>query len=198
MLRRLLLLIPAAATAADLPVPEKPAYNRDVRPILADTCFRCHGFDKNQRKADRRLDTRGGALAENDGVRAIVPGKPDESEMVKRLLTSDADDVMPPPKEARQLTAREKEILQRWIAQGAEYQDHWAYIPPVKPTVPGGGNPIDAFINARLTSLALTPTPPADPATLTRRLYLDLTGLPPSPAQILNLKSDLSILLASP
>ena len=199
MLRRLLLLIPAAATAADVPVPEKPAYNRDVRPILADTCFRCHGFDKNQRKADRRLDTRDGALAEKDGVRALVPGKPDESELVKRLLTSDADDVMPPPKEARQLTAREKEILQRWIAQGAEYQDHWAYIPPVKPPVPGGGHPIDAFINARLTGIALTTTPPADPPTLVRRLYLDLTGLPPTPEQSTqSIESTLSTLLASP
>src|SRR5436190_24240701 len=107
MTLRLLLLTPLAAVAADLPVPEKPAYNKDVRPILAVTCFRCHGFDKNQRKADRRLDTRDGALAENDGVRAIVPGKGGESEMIKRLLTSDPDDAMPPPKETRQLTARE-------------------------------------------------------------------------------------------
>ena len=178
------LLCAVVVVAAEAPLLEKPQYNRDVRPILADACFRCHGFDKNTREADRRLDTRDGALAENDGVKAIVPGKPDESEMVKRLLTSDADDVMPPPKEVRQLTAQEKEILRRWIAQGAEYQAHWAYIPPVRPPVPAGAaHPIDAFINARLAAENIKPSPPASAATLVRRLSLDLTGLPPTPQQ---------------
>lgn len=199
MTLRLLLFTPLAAVAADLPVPEKPAYNRDVRPILADACFRCHGFDKNTRKADRRLDTREGALAENDGLRAIIPGKAADSELVKRLLTSDADDLMPPPQEARQLTPREKQILQRWIEHGAEYQDHWAYIPPAKPAVPAGAaHPIDAFINARLKEIGLPPSPPADPVTLSRRLHLDLTGLPPRPSDLAARDTQLSTLLTSP
>src|SRR5436190_1426900 len=167
----LLLILSLPAVAAEAPLPDKPQYNRDIRPILADACFRCHGFDKNKRKADRRLDTRDGALAEKDGIRAIVPGKADESEMVKRFLTTQEDDMMPPLKETRHLSPREKDILKRWIEQGAEYQDHWAYIPPVKPAVPEAGaqssvrgaqsdppgtehrelstNPIDSFIAAR-------------------------------------------------
>ncbi len=209
ILSRLLFLLPvaAAATAAEAPLPEKPLYNRDVRPILADACFRCHGFDKNTREGDRRLDTREGALAENDGIRAIVAGRIEESEMVKRFLTTEEDDMMPPPKESRQLTPHEKEILKRWIEQGAEYQDHWAYIPPVKPVVPAGeSNPIDAFVALRFKETGLTFSPEADPATLARRLYLDLTGLPPGPpdvaafasAPILNPKSQiLNQLLAS-
>jgi len=198
MISRLLIFLPIAASAADLPLPEKPEYNRDVRPILADACFRCHGFDKNTREADRRLDTRDGALADNDGVKAIVPGKPSESELVKRLLTNNADDAMPPPNETRQLKAREKEILQRWIAQGAEYQDHWAYIPPVKPPVPGEGHPIDAFINAHLRKAGFAPAPPADEGTLRRRLYFDLTGLPPQPPDLSAPAAAVEKLLGSP
>ena len=212
MTRTVLLLLPLATFAAEPSVPDKPQYNRDVRPILADACFRCHGFDKNKREADRRLDTREGALAEIDGVKAIVPGKTDESEMVKRFLTTQEDDMMPPPKESRQLASREKEILKRWIEQGAEYQDHWAYIPPVRPevpaeegarfTVPGAQSenlstehralsihPIDAFVAARFKETSLTFLPQADTATIVRRLYLDLTGLPPSPDDVAALSS---------
>ncbi len=201
----ILSLLLCGVSAAGPALPEKPQYNRDVRPILADACFRCHGFDKNTREADRRLDTRDGALADNDGTVAIVPGKPDESELVKRILTTAEDDQMPPPKEVRQLTADEKEILRRWIAQGAEYEAHWAYIPPQRPPVPQienreskTVNPIDAFINARLEAIGLTPAPSAEESTLRRRLHFDLTGLPPAPDQNLNHKSQIENLLASP
>ncbi len=197
----LLSLISPVLCAAGAPLPEKPQYNRDVRPILADACFRCHGFDKNKREGDRRLDTREGALAENEGKKAIVPGKSDESEMVKRFLTSDKDDIMPPPEESRQLTSREKDILKRWIEQGAEYQDHWAYIPPGKTAVPRGeANPIDAFVAARFKETGLAFSPEADAATLARRLYLDLAGLPPTPAEVqsFTLAGDITPLLTSP
>ncbi|MBP7949142.1 MAG: PSD1 domain-containing protein [Verrucomicrobiales bacterium] len=188
-------VIPAftlAATSlfgAELPIPEKPEYNRDVRPILADSCFRCHGFDKNKRKADLRLDVRDAALAETDGIRPIVPGKPEESEIWKRLHLEDPEEVMPPPEEARQVSKREKEVLRRWIAQGAEYQEHWAYIPPVKTPVPPAqpgeaNNPIDAFVAERLKKIGLAPEPEADRVTLARRFYFDLIGLPPTPRDI--------------
>jgi cytochrome c553 len=184
----------AAAAAADVPIPEKPTYNRDVRPILADACFRCHGFDKNTRKGDRRLDTREGALVENDGVRAIVPGDPMASALLQRLVTDDADDVMPPPEEARQLSPREKEILRRWVAGGGEYEDHWAYIPPSRPAIPQTdppeGNPVDRFVRSRLQSLKLTPAPEADRVTLARRVSYDLTGLPPSAAEVTAFAAD--------
>ena len=186
------LLAPLGAAPATLP--EKPEFNRDIRPILADACFRCHGFDKNTRKGGRRLDTRDGAMADNEGIRAIVPGDPAASALLQRLATSDPDDVMPPPEEARQLDDREKELLRRWIANGAEYQDHWAYLPPVRPPVPDAGpdltHPIDRFIGARLAAMGLTPAPEADRATLVRRLAFDLTGLPPSPAEVEAFVSD--------
>src|SRR5436190_4367989 len=159
----LLLILSLPAVAAEAPLPDKPQYNRDIRPILADTCFRCHGFDKNKRKADRRLDTFEGATAANkDGAKAIVPQHPELSEMIARLSADDPDDVMPPPKETRQLTGREKDLLKRWIEQGAEYQAHWAYIPPVKPKPPGVlktgdpvPNPIDSFVDARLAEIGM-------------------------------------------
>ena len=186
----LLVVLAAPAFAADLPVPAKPEYNRDVRPILADACFRCHGFDKAKREADRRLDTRAGALAENDGIRAIVPGDLKASDLHERIHSQDKDEAMPPPKAHRQLTARERAILDRWIEQGAEYQDHWAYLPPLKMQPPAieekdfTQNPIDRFILARQQQLGLKHAPEADPATLCRRLHLDLIGLPPTPDEL--------------
>jgi hypothetical protein len=193
----LALLFVSSAFAADAPVPAKIAYNRDVRPILADTCFKCHGFDKNKRKAELRLDVREAALAKIDDIFPIVPGKPDASEAWKRITTTDEDDVMPPKKELRQLSARDREVIRKWIEQGAEYQPHWAYIAPVAadvrrqadqaivdaknalvPTSPAT-NPIDALIAARHRQLGLASAPEADRATLCRRLHLDITGLPP-------------------
>ena len=179
------------AFAADAPLPARVEFNRDVRPILADTCFRCHGFDKATRKADLRLDVRDVAVAERDGVRAVVPGKPDESDLWKRIHSTDEDEVMPPGKANRQLSARDKAVLKKWIEQGAEYQAHWAYIPPTKPAVPQPdmgkwttGTPVDAFVRARHAELGLAPAPEADRATLARRLSFDLLGLPPKPADV--------------
>ncbi len=167
----------AAVTTA---VPEKIEFNRDVRPILSNNCFKCHGFDAKERKADRRLDTREGAYADLEGIRAIVPGKLEESDTWHRIISTDADEQMPPPKSGKKLTERDKEILKRWIEQGAQYQGHWAYESPVKPAVPAGQNPIDALVQRRLKEVALQPSPEADPRTLLRRLSFDLLGLPPT------------------
>jgi len=161
-------------------------FNRDIRPILSETCFRCHGPDKNQRKAGLRLDLRESALAKE----AIVPGKPEESELIARILSDDHEEVMPPVEENKPLNPRQKELFQRWIREGAEYQPHWAYVAPRKqspPTVQDKAwvqNPIDAFILNSLESKGIKPSPEADRRTLLRRLSLDLTGLPPSPKEV--------------
>src|SRR5947207_2280940 len=164
----------------------KPGYNRDIRPILSENCFACHGPDKNQRKGKLRLDVREAAIEK----KALVPGKPQESELVKRLYTTNADDLMPPPESHKKLTAQQKNLLERWIEQGAEYEPHWAYIPPKRPEVPqprnrqGVRNPIDAFILQTLEAKGLEPSPEADRRTLLRRLSLDLIGLPPTPEEV--------------
>ena len=163
-------------------------YNRDVRPILADNCFSCHGFDKAKREAGLRLDTSEGALRTLDsGDAAIVPGKPDESQLLHRILSSD-DGMMPPKESGKKLTDGQKEILKRWIAQGARYDKHWAFIAPHKVPLPSMSansanspvHPIDSFILDRLATEQLAPSPEAESVTLIRRLYLDLLGLPPS------------------
>ncbi|MBU6327696.1 MAG: DUF1553 domain-containing protein, partial [Verrucomicrobia bacterium] len=162
---------------------EKLGYNRDVRPILADKCFACHGFDAKHRESELRLDMAAGAGAktESGGV-ALKPGNAAESEAWQRIMSTDADEVMPPPKSHKTLSAREKEMIHRWIEEGAVYEDHWSFKPAIRPAVPAGGsaNPIDAFIIERLQSAGLTPAPPTDKATLLRRVTLDLTGLPPT------------------
>ena len=174
-----ILTIASAAAAADPSI----QYNREVRPILADACFKCHGPDSASRAADLRLDQRDAAV----DAGAIVPGKPDESEAIRRVLSTDADEVMPPPDQQHQLTAEQKQLLQRWVAAGAEYQPHWSYIAPVRPPLPAVKqaawvrNPIDAFVLAKLEEHGLEPAAEADRRTLARRLSLDLTGLPPAP-----------------
>ena len=160
-------------------------FNRDVRPILADNCFACHGPDAKKRKAKLRLDQREGALADRDGSRAIVPGNLKESELWRRINSDDPDEVMPPPKSYKVLTAADKQTLKRWIQQGAKYEAHWSFIPPRKPKVlqaAGTGHPIDAFLQKRLVKEGLKPAEVAKPETLVRRVFLDLTGLPPTPA----------------
>src|SRR5262245_4612686 len=159
-------------------------FNRHVRPILADACFQCHGPDKAKRKADLRLDT-------EDGQNVLVPGKPAESELHRRITAEDANERMPPAKAQRQLKPHEIDLLRRWIEQGAKYQRHWALIPPTRPAVPelrdprsAIRNPIDAFILARLQAAGLDPSPETAKATLIRRVTLDLTGLPPTPAEV--------------
>ncbi|MBT4010825.1 MAG: DUF1553 domain-containing protein [Planctomycetaceae bacterium] len=163
-------------------------FNRDVRPILADNCFACHGPDAAHVEADLRLDLQESAVRP-DGV--IVLGKPSKSELVRRINSHDADARMPPEKSHKTLTADEKSLLARWIAEGAEYQDHWAFIAPQLPEVPlivdaeiVIRDPIDAFIAARLKQEGLAMSPEADRATLIRRLSLDLTGLPPTIAEL--------------
>jgi len=157
-------------------------YNRDIRPILTDMCFPCHGPDSAARKGDYRLDRREDAI----GKKVIVPGKPDESEMIRRILSADAEEIMPPPAIKKTLTAKQKELLRKWIASGAEYQAHWSFIAPARPELPKvkneawAKNPIDRFVLAKLESAGLTPAAEADRRTLARRVNLDITGLPPS------------------
>lgn len=170
--------VPWAAAQAPL------RYDRDIRPILADHCFACHGQDPHSRAADLRLDIRSDALA----AEAFVPGDPDASTLVERIESDDPDEIMPPPATKKPLTAAQKELLKRWIAEGASYQEHWAFVAPVKPAPPSVSdpawvkNPIDAFVLAELDRLGLRPAPPAELRALFRRLHLDVTGLPPSPA----------------
>ena len=171
--------------------PDEPSFNHDVRPILSRYCFACHGPDSEDRQAGLRLDDRQSALQELDsGMRAIVPGKPTESELVARILDSDPDVIMPPPESNHVLTKKQKEILSAWIASGAEYQPHWAYVPPERHTTPKIAddewslNWIDHFILDRLTEKDISPTTDADPITLVRRVTFDLTGLPPTPSEI--------------
>jgi hypothetical protein len=170
-------------------------YNRDVRPILSDNCFRCHGADKAARKAKLRLDVRDVAIEKE----AFVPGKPDESELIKRIYTTNEDDVMPPPDSHKTLTAEQKDLLKRWIAEGAKYEPHWSFITPQRPEIPKVRSPkskiqspIDAFILAELEKRKIKPSPEADRRTLLRRLSLDLTGLPPTPDEIAAFEKDKS------
>lgn len=165
---------------------ERVEFNRDVRPILSENCFQCHGPDKNKRKAKLRLDERESAITK----KAIVPGKPDMSELVTRIFSAETNEVMPPPESHKKLTPAQKETLKRWIAEGAEYQPHWAYIVPQRPTLPmvknsaWVRNPVDTFILANLETKSVKPSPEADRRTLIRRAYLDLTGLPPNPNDV--------------
>lgn len=166
-------------------------YNRQVRPILSDNCFKCHGPDETHRQGGLRLDVPDASLQPADsGTAAIVPGKPDQSELVRRVFSTDSDEVMPPPDSDRRLKPEDKELLKTWIAQGARFQNHWSFVPPQRPPLPEikntawPRNPIDHFILARLEAEGLQPTRQADPATLIRRLTLDLTGLPPTLAEV--------------
>jgi hypothetical protein len=159
---------------------DKISYNKDIRPILSDNCFHCHGFDKKTRKGKFRLDVREDAVAKE----AIVPGRPDKSELINRIFSTSADDVMPPPEAHKTLTAAQKDLLKRWIAAGAPYEKHWAYVPPMKPTTPAGKNGIDILVAQHLKEVGLKPSAPTDRRTLARRLYFDLIGLPPKPEDV--------------
>ncbi len=172
----ILLLIPAANAVA-----EPLQFNRDIRPILSENCFACHGFDKKERKAKLRLDVPEGAFATNaDGEAPIVPGKPENSLVWDRISTTDPDDIMPPPKSHKKLDDKEKAILKRWIEEGAPYQKHWAFEAPVKPAKGG----IDHFVQTALPSKGLKPSPEVDRPTLIRRVSMALTGLPPTIAEV--------------
>ena len=164
--------------------PDRVSFNRDIRPIMSDTCFHCHGNDAGTREAGLRLDVRDAALAETaGGVVPIVPGDPDSSAIVRRIF--DADDPMPPESAHKPLTDRQKGLLRRWIAEGAVYEPHWAYAPLVRPALPAGReaeHPIDAFLDEKLAAKGIKPAVAARPDVLARRLALDLAGLPPETA----------------
>jgi hypothetical protein len=168
------------ATAAEL------SFNKDIRPILVENCFSCHGADSASRQADLRLDRREDAIESG----AIVPGDVDSTAILDRIFSDDPEEVMPPPAVKKTLSAQQKETLKRWIAEGAEYEPHWSFIPPQRPPLPPVKreawvrNPIDRFVLARLEQEGLAPADEADRRTLARRLALDLTGLPPEPAVV--------------
>jgi hypothetical protein len=161
-------------------------YNRDIRPILSENCFACHGPDSAARKARLRLDVREEAIK----AEAIVPGSPEKSALVQRICATDPQEIMPPAKTLKKLSAAQKEMLKKWIAAGAEYQAHWSFLPIKRPPVPPVKNkswvrtPIDAFILARLEAAGLQPSPEADRRCLARRVSLDLIGLPPPPEEV--------------
>jgi hypothetical protein len=185
---------PASAAADERAI----SFNRDIRPIMSDTCFLCHGFDASTREAGLRLDLRDEALKPTkNGVVPIVPGNPEESEVILRI--TDDIDPMPPLDAHKRLTPEQKELFRRWIAEGAVYEPHWAYAPLPRPnvpappgTMPAGRNPIDAFIRAQLAAKQITPSPEAGKAQLLRRLALDLTGLPPTPQEVAAFLADKS------
>src|SRR6478735_8444645 len=173
------------------------SFNKDVRPILSNKCFLCHGPDEKNRKADLRLDSREEAMRDLGGYQAITPGKPADSEVLSRVTSRDSKEVMPPPKSKKaRLSEREIATLRQWMEQGAEYEGHWAFLPlsnaaPPQPTnAAWARNPIDQFILARLESEAIQASPEADRSTLLRRVSLDLTGLLPSPDEIRAFQED--------
>ena len=154
-------------------------FNRDIRPILSDNCFYCHGPDKNHREADLRLDIREEAVA-----KAITPSKPMESKLIERILSQDSSEVMPPPESHKKLTDKQKETLQKWIAEGAEYQLHWSYEKPIKASISANENPVDTLVRNRLQHLGMNQSQPADRRILIRRLFADLIGLPPTAEEV--------------
>ncbi len=167
-----------------------PDFSSEIRPILAENCFHCHGPDEQARKAKLRLDTFQGATTSGDLGGAITPGNAGESELVHRIFTKDADELMPPPSSKRKLTSQQKQLLKDWIASGAKYEDHWAWLTPTRPDVPvvrsaeKVSNPIDAFVLRRLEENNLDFSPPTTADILLRRLSLDLIGLPPTPDEL--------------
>jgi len=177
----LAVLVIASAARAD----ESVEFNRDVRPILSDACFACHGIDAKARKGKLRLDVPEGAFAIRDGEAAIKPGDPKASTLWARITTDDKDEVMPPPHSNKKLTAVQKATLRKWIEHGAKYQKHWSFEPVTRPAVPmGARTPIDSFLLPAMTKVGLTPRTEANKATLIRRVAFALTGLPPTPGEL--------------
>ncbi len=190
-------VLDGATASAQAAAAGQIVFNRDIRPILSENCFHCHGPDPGSRKAGLRLDTREGvfAVTKKDGP-VVTPGQPDKSVLWRRVMTSDKDDLMPPPETHKELKPEEREALKRWIAQGAPWQPHWSFIKPERAAVPAPKvpvaksktspirNPIDAFVAAKLAEKKLAMNPEADRRTLARRLSLDLTGLPPKSEEV--------------
>ncbi len=195
------LLLPTSVYSADVgKLPDTVEFNRDIRPILSDNCFFCHGPDKNKRQADLRLDTDAGLFGGQNGGQkagAVVAGKPADSELIRRICSTDPEQIMPPTDSGKQLSVRQIGLLNKWIEQGAPYEGHWAFLPIKRPAVPSVGvaqeqtakplapaNSIDAFVRDGLTAVGLQPGNEADRVTLVRRLSFDLIGLPPTPEQV--------------
>ncbi len=181
-------LFPTVALAGNGPATVD--FNRQIRPILSETCYQCHGPDVNKRKANLRLDQRDGLFQSAGGTTIVAPGKPDESELFARITADDPELRMPPPKSGSPLSSEQIDVIKRWIADGAEWKGHWSYLPPSRPSVPYAPNQprprneIDRFIRAALVREQLEPAPAADRRTLARRLSFDLIGLPPTPAEV--------------
>jgi hypothetical protein len=193
----LLLALASGEAAADDTARSRVDFDRQIRPILAEKCFKCHGPDEAERESGLRLDVRDEALRPADSGRpAIVPGKPEESPLVRRILSRRKGVRMPPPESNKTLTDAEKELLRSWVVQGAEYRQHWSFIPPRRSVLPAARdagwcrNPIDRFVLARLDAEQLSASREADRTTLIRRLSLDLTGLPPTPADVATFLAD--------
>jgi hypothetical protein len=187
---------PAPATEEPRARSATVEFNRDIRPILADSCFQCHGPDSGKRKAGLRLDQEAPANANRNGRRAIVAGDLDASEVYQRITSTDDVERMPPVKSGKTLSKDQIELIGHWIAEGAKWQAHWSFIPPLRPSIPTVKrshwvrNPIDSFVLARLEREGLEPSPEADRGTLLRRVSLDLTGLPPEPDEIERFEDD--------
>jgi len=180
----LAVLLPLTHAADDAAAHSSISYDRQIRPILSEYCFACHGFDGAARQADLRLDTRQGAIESGSG-QAIVPGSPGTSQVIERIFSSDEHLRMPPDESNKSMTVSQKRLIQEWIRQGASYEQHWAFVSPREVHPPAiAEHPIDGFIQARLTESGLKPSPQAKPETLLRRVSLDLTGLPPSPEEL--------------
>jgi Protein of unknown function (DUF1549)/Planctomycete cytochrome C len=177
-----------AAETSHRQIPDTIEFNRDVRPILSDNCFYCHGPDKNTREAGLRLDTLEGLLSADEHASAVVPGNSADSELIRRILSSDPDEQMPPPETGKTLSQFDREILKRWIDQGGEFQGHWSFLPI--PSVakasshPSVAKTIDAHVARSLQTIGLNASPEADRITLIRRLSFDLIGLPPTPDEV--------------
>ncbi|MEK6257809.1 MAG: DUF1549 domain-containing protein, partial [Planctomycetota bacterium] len=193
----------SAGLLAAEPSGPRVEFNRDIRPILSDKCFTCHGPDSAKRQAGLRLDRAEDATAERDGPRAIVPRDLSKSEVVRRIVSRDPDEQMPPPKSNLSLTPKEVSLIQQWIEQGAEYQPHWAFLAPRAVVPPAADfpsmtpasrplSPVDAFVRAKLIEHNLAPSPEADKSTLLRRASFDLIGLPPTPDEVDAFLADLS------
>jgi len=184
--RKLLCGLLWLSAVAELPA-QQPVFNRDIRPLLSDNCFQCHGPDAAKRQGGLRLDLSEAAYQGGESGPAIVPGKPAESLLVERIYSTDPDLQMPPLQSGKTLDAAQKQLLQQWISGGAQYQPHWAFVPVERPTVPGEQPPcapVDAFLRQRQRAAGLQPAPEADRTTLLRRVTLDLTGLPPTPQEV--------------
>ena len=194
MLIRCIIISLAIAQFADARV----SFNNDIRPLLSNHCYRCHGPDENERKAGLRLDSFEGATKDNDGFKALVAGNIEDSELIYRIISEDPDEVMPPPKAGKKLSKDQIELIKQWIKEGGSYEKHWSYQKPERPETPTTKfesfikNPIDNFILRKLQNHELSPSPEASKEALIRRVSLDLTGLPPTALEVQNFIDDSS------